>query len=76
MFSEVTEAEGDAIGSAFCTFTENDPPSGGRCEIAPVEGVFFTTPFNISCSRFVDFDTPLKYSFYFINTKGDREYSI
>ena len=49
--------------SSYIVHTAN-PPTLGKCNVNPAEGVFLQDTFSVNCSAFSDKSNPLTYMFY------------
>ena len=41
-----------------------NPPTVGKCDVKPPEGIFLQDMFSVNCSGFSDKSNPLSYMFY------------
>ena len=65
----VTNADGFAGMSAY-DFSTSLPPEGGTCSIEPSSGISLKTYFNLSCSGWTTYNTPLSYQWRYQLSNG------
>ena len=60
----------DFAGMSAYDFSTSLPPEGGTCTIEPLSGISVKTPFNLSCSGWASYGTPLTYLFRYQLSNG------